>query len=163
MPELYGQWRRIWKLKIVFRLICRVHCLLGEKTRNFSLPCGSGNNICHQHKELSLGPFLKANRQEHHRNSRKCRERSSCHTCSLLAAARSHGASSQSNFSCICCINCLNFTDKWTMVLKIKQKFKNMQTFRNYGWETGCGVSKLTACSYHQTLSTVPYLCYFGS
>ncbi len=70
------------------------------KAIKFPLSRRSGDAICQQnefvcrnkYQKLPLDPFLKTCPEEHRRKSRKCRERTSGHTCTLLAVARSHGA-----------------------------------------------------------------------
>ncbi len=54
-----------------------------------------------KHQELQMGSFLNTYHEKHQRNSRKCRESTSIHTCSLLAPVWSYGASNKPAFTVV--------------------------------------------------------------
>ncbi len=82
---------------------------------------------------------MKLFREEHQGNSRKYREGSSSHTCWLLAAARSQGASSKPAFSRSCCIRYTSirefkFDRPMSSGANDQAKVLQFAAFRYHGW-----------------------------
>ncbi len=140
MLELYGEWRQALQFNVEKYFFVDFSC---AHEHSFSMFYHSVNNICYQHddkhKELQLRSFLKVYREKHQRNSRKCRERSSTHTCQLLAPARSHGASSKPTFSRTCGIGFTSicefeFDRQMSSGANDQANVLQFAAFRDHGW-----------------------------
>ncbi len=135
------------KKQVFFDLSCAYeHCLANVDTRYFLMSCRSGNNICWQlesmcdykYQELPSGSFLKVYREEYQRNSRDCRERSSSHTCWLLAAARVMVLQVNQLFF-ICCIRSIcvwqiKFDRQMSSGANDRANVLPFAAFRDHGW-----------------------------
>ncbi len=93
-----------------------------------SLSCCSQNIICQQPE---FSPFIwdydekPHNEGPHNEKPHKCKGRTTCHSSSPLAAARSSAASAEPTFSRKCAWNLFDsymLTDKWATLLKNKAK-----------------------------------------